>query len=524
MNLPKTLLYLASGEYKPIYEKLPFDRVILVDYHFGNQQLPFPSKVRLMGVDALMAIRQLRAEGVKIHAFVSLNEGLDEGNGHYPIISDALLGYLSPILSDEVVLVLYPKTNLPGASGNRAWNFGFRVEKLLPDHPYYLEPTDFSYSREEGQHGAVYLLRRNYSVTPIPNQLNLKLNLIHGSIWQDEDQLDLIGMNLRPRTSKKQQQLITDFFLGHERVMNIHGKSFAEIIELAEAQGIERLGLTPWKKGDYKEVIDYLQNHRLKNVRLINFYHLNKRDYKELYQLRLRQVRIYQQMDKTLETNTTPFCISFGRSKEWNFWFSNTRKNLPDHFQNFKVSAKAVELRLSKSKSRLDDILILEEIVQELIKSHDYFPVTFPAMTLTLTESSKPKTILEEFTAFPVISADREIESRGLLLYSRDMYWDKFRLDLFPNTPQLRKAITALSAQELSKNPDLSPLDLHELILSELANTRIKPVSFDHLAFHDPTRSGEGLSPFWEEWLSPEFLSARLDASQGQREQQGSPF
>lgn len=218
------------------------------------------------------------------------------------------------------------------------------------------------------------------------------------------------------------------------------------------------------------------------------------------------------------------FCISFGRSKEWNFWFFNTRKNEPDHFQNFTVSAKAVELRLSKSKSRLDDILILEEIVQELIKSHDYFPVTFPAMTLTLTESSKPKTILEEFTAFPIISADREIESKGLLLYSRDVYWDKFRLDLFPNTPQLRQAITALSAQELSKNPDLAPLDLHELILSELANTRIKPVSFDHLAFQDPTRWGEGLSPFWEEWLSPEFLSARLDASQGQREQQGSPF
>lgn len=218
------------------------------------------------------------------------------------------------------------------------------------------------------------------------------------------------------------------------------------------------------------------------------------------------------------------FCISFGRKKEWNFWFFSNRKNVPDHLQDFKVSAKAVELRLNKLKSPLDDMRMLEEIVQELIKGHDYFPVTFPAITLSLTESSKPKTILEEFPAFPIISEEREIESRGLLLYSKNEYWDKFRLDWFPNNPGLRQAIKFISARELNKDPDLLPLDLHELILSQLAKNGIDPVSFDHLAFHDPTRSGEGLSPFWEEWLSPEFLSARLDASQGQREQQGSPF
>lgn len=289
MPIPKTLLYLASGYYMPIYETLPFDRVILVDHnYFDNDILPFGSKVRLMKMDALEAIKILRKEGVVIHAFVSMNEGLFDGYGEYPIFCDAVLGYVSPILSDEVLVIYDQNNHAHGQRGNRAGNFGFKVKKIPQEHPLYIEPTYFSCVFDSTVRGAVFSMKRTLKITPLPNQWSVKINLVHGSIWQDKDELDRIGLNLRPRNFRNQPKLVNDFFLSHDRVVNIHGKTFVEIITEAEADGIGRLGLTPWKNGDYEEVFDYLRSHRLKIVRSITFYHLNKRDFKGLYQRTLR--------------------------------------------------------------------------------------------------------------------------------------------------------------------------------------------------------------------------------------------
>ena len=287
--MPRTLLYIASGPYKPIYEKLPYDRVILVDSEFTGERPPYSSKVRLMEMDALVAIRQLRKDGVQIHAFVSLNEGLDEGGGFYPIFSDEVLGYLSPILADSVVVVL-DRFNHPEKLRGipRAWNFGFKVERILPNHHLFMEPGIFSFQGKNDICGQVFLLRRKLNITPVPNRSKLSIKLVHGSIWQNEDQLDMIGINLRARTKRFQKELLNDFFLSDNRVVNIYGKSFSEIIELSEARKTGRLGLTPWKKGDYKEVFDCLNCLRVTYLREITFYHLNIGDYKDLYRISLK--------------------------------------------------------------------------------------------------------------------------------------------------------------------------------------------------------------------------------------------
>jgi len=72
-----TLLYLASGNYRPIYEDFDFDQIILVDRNM-KLQLPRPadSKVELIRGDALPAIKRLKQrKGLKINCLVSVNEG-----------------------------------------------------------------------------------------------------------------------------------------------------------------------------------------------------------------------------------------------------------------------------------------------------------------------------------------------------------------------------------------------------------------------------------------------------------------
>ena len=54
----KTLLYLASGEYREIYEMLPYEKIILVDKspRYKRVDLPVDSKVTFLNMEATDAV------------------------------------------------------------------------------------------------------------------------------------------------------------------------------------------------------------------------------------------------------------------------------------------------------------------------------------------------------------------------------------------------------------------------------------------------------------------------------------
>jgi hypothetical protein len=86
----RTLLYLASGPYKHVYENLPYEKIILVDksttYH--NFMSAINSKVELWNMDALNAVDEIAKRKLVINCIVSVNEGLNEGGGDYVIFSE----------------------------------------------------------------------------------------------------------------------------------------------------------------------------------------------------------------------------------------------------------------------------------------------------------------------------------------------------------------------------------------------------------------------------------------------------
>jgi hypothetical protein len=289
--MPTTLLYLASGKYLSEYENLPFDKVILVDRSIRrNDEVPHGSKVTLIPGDALRGIRRLKQEKeLRINCLVSVNEGLYGGGGDYPIFSDFLLGYLSPLLTDELLVITDINYYKPAqiAKKVKKMDWGFDKMEIDSNHPRYINPRNFTlYGRQERpNYGDVFLLTRTNKRNLLPLNKKLTIELIHGSIWEHEQSLDLLGINLRPREDENSRYSINRFFQDHDKVYNIHGKQIEEILVHAEDKKVEYLGLTPWMKGDYGHVIDVLRNFHPKYLKKISFCHLRRNDFQMLYRL-----------------------------------------------------------------------------------------------------------------------------------------------------------------------------------------------------------------------------------------------
>jgi hypothetical protein len=302
----KTLLYLASGEYYPEYETLPFERLIFVDrsQSYAKSYPKNNPRIRYIAADALFAIDMLKQEGVKIDCLVSLNEGLYGGGGNYPIFSGFLMGYLSRLLNDKFTLVCNLNYYASELKILNKLDWGFKKNKMLkPSMPDYIDPALFSYSQHQSKNanfGNVFIMEREKSEIAfnLPDSLT-KIKIIHGSIWEDEQTLDVIGLNLLSKYSlrdnnndnlnknnKKNENTkintVNQFFNAKPKVMDISGKSFSEIVENCEGKGFKHIGLTPWNKGNYQDVINYLRNLNDKTFDSINFYHLNKKDFKVL--------------------------------------------------------------------------------------------------------------------------------------------------------------------------------------------------------------------------------------------------
>ncbi len=294
MKTGKTLLYLASGSYKPEYEYLTFDRMFFVD---GNSSFEktYPKKhpkITFLGMDALLAIDQLKAEHIKIDCLVLINEGLWQGGGSYPLFSDFLMGYLSPILKEDYLLICdlsYYNSNLNAVT---KMDWGHKItRKITSEDNGYINPKLFTSYREfspDEAFGDMFLMEKSRKVTHINSTIsNVKIEIVHGSIWEDEVNLDFIGLNLRSNHqlvgSANGRQNVVDFFESKPKVHNIKEKHFSDIMDTCIKSDVKRVGLVAWNNGNYEEIINLINALPSNNMESIRFYHLNKGDFKDMY-------------------------------------------------------------------------------------------------------------------------------------------------------------------------------------------------------------------------------------------------
>jgi hypothetical protein len=292
----KTMLYLVSGSFKNEYINLPFDSMYFInsDRALKKSFQGYPNRVKFIGKDALCAIDVLKKDGVKIDYLVVINEGLYEGGASYPIFSDFLMGYLSPILKDEFILITdlqpYLTTHYKALT---KLDFGvLKIEEVLSTHPKYIAPSLFTeyYHTKDVNFGQVFVMKKvkQHSLLSLFSS-KFNVSLVHGSIWHDELDLDFIGLNLNnsvPLRGSVIRGVSTskDFFLSKTNVHNIYGLSMKEIIQQAESQGSIKIGIVPWGYSDYSYTLPFLSQLETKSIKEIRFYHLNASDFSAIYE------------------------------------------------------------------------------------------------------------------------------------------------------------------------------------------------------------------------------------------------
>ena len=270
----RNLVYFASGPNRPEYQKLGFDRIILIDNCFKKRRYPgsifTKGKVTCIGMDSLESIKYLKKENIKIDCFVSLNEGLYEGGGKYPINSDMFLGYVMPLFKDEYIHIM--NKNYYCWRCHVTMDLPFRKEEIQKNDTRYLDPFIFSQASYHQGYAKVFQMTRITDKQVIELNPKLKLEVIHDSIWNFYDTLDVLVLSCT-----EQGQL--GFFNKIPKVLNKNYFNLDEIFNYCELNKVKKIGFTPWARGNYDTFINTVKTHNKEYPREILLFHLNSKDY-----------------------------------------------------------------------------------------------------------------------------------------------------------------------------------------------------------------------------------------------------
>lgn len=252
-------------------------------------------KIELIKSGALSAIKLLKKRNLKVDCLVTTNEGLFEGGGIYPIFGEFLLGYLSPILADELLVVMdisyYSAVHIKSKVVKMDW--GFKVQRMLnfndPDFIYpslFTEPYKSTGNPRVPDFGDVIHLSREYREKrgEIGNTM---VKIAHRSIFSDYNELDAIGIAYPKDENKEERKhfypYVSKFFYNHKKIFSIRHQSIEKIIKFCAIHKVESLGLVPWMNGNYNSLISFLEEGGFEYPKTIHFYHLNKSDFTAIY-------------------------------------------------------------------------------------------------------------------------------------------------------------------------------------------------------------------------------------------------
>ena len=291
----KNLVYFASGgKVKEPYFDLPYDNIFLVDFDFRNND-HVGDKIFCLKLDCICAVKIFELIGIKIDCFVCINEGLFEGGGKYPINADVFLGYCFPILEDPFLHIGYP-----GYYSTKKYT---HYRKHYLDLPYdkkielssetesQINPDIFA-ERYEGL-GKIFELSNKSKRSKKIQFDNITVTVKHMSIWSDKKQLDAIFTRSSSSSyvQKKLQSLENNVFMisytSSTRVQEDMPSTYdiRDIIELCALKKFEKIGLVPNGSSNYIKQIETFERLSRGYPKKITYYHLNKDDYKALYNL-----------------------------------------------------------------------------------------------------------------------------------------------------------------------------------------------------------------------------------------------
>jgi hypothetical protein len=144
--------------------------------------------------------------------------------------------------------------------------------------PDYLNPLLFSSDEYNIEHAKVYRMTKQVEEEVININPNIRISILHDSIWNYRDELDLLAISITPQGQK-------DFFHGSKKVVSLRELSVTEILDYCVENKITRIGFTPWLNGNYSPFVDQIKNYSKEFPKEISLFHLNRKDFRTLKEL-----------------------------------------------------------------------------------------------------------------------------------------------------------------------------------------------------------------------------------------------
>ena len=288
----KTLLYVASGSNRPEYEYLDFSRIYLVDNHI--RRCSHSEKVVELQCDALHAVNLLKKQGERIDCLVCLCESRGEGGQTYAMCSDAFMGYIMPILSNDFVWICndteyygFPpyikgRPPIPKHLWRLRHSYGrnyvsldlpYSMQELTENDEGYLSP--FLFSSILNQWNRPHVFRMSYS--PMIEEYVLSnmitIRIINDSIWNHYEELDHLYISFQ-----LEYPPMKDFFSEIEHVSCYQQMEFLDTLRTSRALGYSHIGYTPhyWLQYDrnYQKQLEAFLREASTPL-IIDFYYLS---------------------------------------------------------------------------------------------------------------------------------------------------------------------------------------------------------------------------------------------------------
>lgn len=280
----KTLVYFASGNrVDPEYKNLGYDNVILVDYTFKGCTFD-GEKIFCLSLDAIVAVYILKQLKVKIDCFIAIQEGLYEGGGRYAINSNYFLNYCFPLFSNTVINMANNKEYYCGPEYSNLRNhyleLPFINKRLIsPEDPEYISPTIFS--PYEGHKAEVLLFENKLDIKSIINSREIPIHVHQDSIWNFEEELDLIYVGFENNYQKQIFEKLEPKIIDSSIFQKMNNREFINDKNLINAhiadKQIKRVGIMT--KGSYFiDLTKFLSIGINKNVEEIHFFHFENAD------------------------------------------------------------------------------------------------------------------------------------------------------------------------------------------------------------------------------------------------------
>ncbi len=276
----RNFLYLASGvcpERNPTYQELPYDNIFLVDKSYPYSHL-ISDRIFCIKADATKAVEVFRQAGVKMDFYTSIQEGLNEGGAEYPLNTNAWYGFVLPILKNRYIHLLHS-------------NYEQRIQRLPFENRTKIDSGHTSYINPElitsNPDGAEFWILEDRSNKRHEIKVqNITLKILHKSIWEDFDELDLVfsRMDETMKSKLNNPEKIIDFDT-HWRDNEAYIAQCNNLLAVCNDRKAAAIGMIPFGWDDYNGFLSWLKTAEFKYTREIRLYHLAKNDFQSLYSI-----------------------------------------------------------------------------------------------------------------------------------------------------------------------------------------------------------------------------------------------